>query len=103
MDPCLIIKRSKRSLDGIVLIQVDDRLAFGTQDFLRSEKEAANKFKSKPRVLLTETATVFNSICIRKMGDGIITVNQQYKIDSFRVLETERHLRASEQKSSMSV
>lgn len=90
VDPFLLIKRSKESLDGIVVIQVYYSLFFGDQDFLGSEEDGAKKFKSNPRVILTETSTVFNGIRIRKMGDEIVSVNQQDKIDSLRVSETEK-------------
>lgn len=66
IDPCVLCRRTESGLDGIVLLQVDDSLGFGTPQFLADEEKGSSKFNSKPRTTLTEKPTSFNGITLRR-------------------------------------
>lgn len=36
--PCVIVKGNKNSIDGLIIIQLDKALGFGTEQFLDKEK-----------------------------------------------------------------
>lgn len=62
VDPCVLIRRERKNLKGLVLLQVDDSLGFGDNQFLDQEDEASTRFNSKPRIPLTEQPSTFNGI-----------------------------------------
>ena len=66
VDPCLLIKQGNNGLDGFILLQVDDSLGFGTEQFLDEEERASLTFKCKARAPLTNKPTTFNGITITK-------------------------------------
>lgn len=80
VDPCVLIRREKGNLAGLVIHQVDDSMATVMPRFLDDEERASSPYKSKPRQMLTETPTIFNGSHMQLLSDGTITISQPDKI-----------------------
>lgn len=89
-DPCLLIRRDGTNLQGIVILQVDDSFAIGTEEFEQEEDEQSKEFLSKPKTILTEKQIPFNGIMIAKEKDGTIKVTQQEKITKLQHPATQK-------------
>lgn len=50
-----------------MLLQVVDSLGFGKYNILLMEEKASTKFKTKPRIPLTEESASFNGLTIHRM------------------------------------
>lgn len=82
VDPCLFFRHANGQLDGAVIIQVDDSLCLGSDEFNTEENDAATTFKTKPRRFLDEKETTFNGINIKRKNDGTIITTQEDKIEA---------------------
>lgn len=65
-DPCVILRKKNHTLKGLLLLQVDDSLEFGTENFTDEEKAASKVFQCNPRTVLPDAQTTFNGIDIRR-------------------------------------
>lgn len=58
--PYVLLKRSNGSIYGLILIQVDESLGFGTQNFHGNKEEAPKIIRCKSRATISRTPTRFN-------------------------------------------
>lgn len=64
-DPCVLIQRVQGRITGAISLQVDKRFGIGTDELLNCEKEAANHFKFKDRIMLSkENEVKFNGVSL---------------------------------------
>lgn len=82
VHPCLFVKRNDGKLEGAIVIQVDDSLGVGGQEFLSCEERAVSTLKHKPRQYLGKILVVFNGLTIRQQADGLVILNQTEKIEN---------------------
>ena len=88
-DPCVLVKHRDGTLDGFIVLQVDDSLGFGTPMFLAEEEKASSRFKCKPRTYLDKSQILFNGLCIKQIDKGLISMTQEEKIDKVKHPTTE--------------
>lgn len=84
-DPCVLIRREDRALKGLVMLQVDDTLMLGDDDFITEEQAAVEEFKSKDRVFISKASIDVNGIKIKKISEGRIRLRQEDKIAKLKV------------------
>lgn len=90
-DPCFLMKhREDGTIDGVVVLQVDDSLIVGSKQFMKMEEEAASEFQTKPRTYITDNITGFNGIQLRRTANGTITMNAQPKITRLKIPQSEK-------------
>lgn len=63
-------------MDGLILLQVDDSLGFGSEKFLSEEEMESTAFRCKPRTMITKKPISFNGILIHKLNRNIYTISQ---------------------------
>lgn len=88
-DPCVLIKRSKGQLEGLILLQVDDTLGLGTTNFMEEEQHHSQAFRCKPRTRLSAIPTTFNGITITS-HDNMIKIQQTEKIMKLKPATTDK-------------
>ena len=88
-DPCVLLKHDGNTLEGLILLQVDDSLGFGTDLFLTTEEAASATFRCKPRTAITNKPVTFNGINIHKQEHQYI-MKQEDKIDRLIISSTEK-------------
>lgn len=71
---CVLIQRDETYLNGLVSMQVDNCMAFGTSRFESEEESTSWKYKSKPRQLHTITPTTFSRSNIARSLEETITM-----------------------------
>ena len=72
LDPCMMYKKLKGMLVGIVGIIVDDTLEAGTSEFIKMEDRACQKFLMNPRQV---SKFEFSGMSIEQRG-SLITLSQ---------------------------
>ena len=53
VDECCFFKRGEDGLSGMTILQVDDSVGLGDDEFLDLEEKNSNKFRAKPRSILS--------------------------------------------------
>lgn len=89
IDPCVMIKRDKGKLKGLVMLQVDDSLRLGSEEFITEEQLAAREFKSKEREFLSNATLDFNGIRIHNVKNGI-RIFQSDKIQKLKTPDSQK-------------
>lgn len=88
MDPCFLFRHYQNNeLYGIVISQVDDSLALGSNAFMEDEERESRKFKTNPRTFLGTQATTFKGIRIT-LERVTFHVEKTDKIEKLKVAET---------------
>lgn len=90
-DTCVRIRRTNDNLDGLILLQVDDSLGLGTNQFLDEEEQASKEFGCKPRTGITETVTNLNGINISNLGSHHYSISHTDKIEKLEKATTRRN------------
>ena len=87
-DPCLLIRKKKRDekCDGIVLLQVDDSLTFGTSQFHEEEKRAAKRFDNHGARQLGKVSMLHNGAKI-SFENGIYRICQSDIIGNVKQID----------------
>ena len=88
-DPCVLVKRKGNTIDGVIMLQVDDSLGFGTPAFLDLEESASKLFRCKPRTGITSKPISFNGIMINKLQNGY-RMSQTDKVDRLTIATTQK-------------
>lgn len=74
-DPCVLLKRNRDVLQGMVALQVDTHWIFYA-GFLQAEEQTSRKFKIKSRGFLEDKELVFNGLDLNQTETGIIRMAQ---------------------------
>lgn len=90
------MERNKRSIDGMILLQVEDSLGFGTQQLLDKEEKSSQIFRCKPRTPIDPNATAFNEVDIKHVRSQPTTkvsyiIYQSDKIEKLEEEGTQNH------------
>lgn len=85
-----IIRRDKEGKpDGVIIVEIDDSLAYGSPAFTMHEKEAAEDFHSEPRTEVQQAQLSFNDMGIKgEAVDKRITISQYKKVERLRIPTT---------------
>ena len=84
VDPCVLYRTKNDKLEGMILLQVDDSLGMGNDEFLLEEERASNKFRCKERTPISSRPVEFNGITLMN-NMGTYTMMQADKILKLRV------------------
>ena len=90
VDPCVLIKGGNNSIDGLIILQVDDSLGFGSDEFLDNEEINSKDIRCKPRTFIGLKDTSFNGINICRTIEGQYKINQTDKIDRLESSTTQK-------------
>jgi hypothetical protein len=84
-DRCLFIRRPSSEDPGtsITAIQVDDIFGMPSETFLREEENAAKRFKTKPRIIIsTGGSAVFNGSLMSQPLPRFCSLSQETKLST---------------------
>lgn len=76
-DPCLLVKRNGEDLEGMIALKVINFLVFVTMPFMRDERDASARFKSKGRNFVRQRDLVFNGMTLRGGEDAEIVATYE--------------------------
>lgn len=82
------------------MLQADDTLGFTTHEFLEEGEDDSNKFRCKPRKLITEKTTIFNGTNITKPKLNHLTVQQTDKSEILDTANTQKEFFRTHKRSS---
>lgn len=82
MDTCPLYQRKSGVLSVVVVLQVDDSISAGSDEFLRMEDDKARTFLSKNRKRFEEEPTIFNGVELSELIHGKIQITRKKKIES---------------------
>ena len=91
VDPCVLVRKVNGTLDGLIILQVEDSLGIGSKEILKDEELGSKQFLCKERSMIEPGGipTSFNGLTITNDGNGY-SIKQPNKIDKLQ--QTKRSL-----------